>query len=230
MFDDTTLSNEPLTRAYAETRMRNEPLYELTQIKGTSETLPVLSPNDEFANFEIRDYTLASTATPPENKVGGYMREALIRGMALAAEGKGNPFKYGFIGDSDTHNSASAIEEDNYTGKFGFENNPEHRLEGPPGVSEAAAQQVREFSSGGVAGVWAESNTREAIFDAMVRKETFATSGPRLKVRVFGGFGYAEGVMDSNDWLQAAMTVAYRWAGIFPRRPLGSLPCSSSLR
>jgi len=217
----TSYGGSDIDSAYAETRMRNEPLYELTQIKGTSETLPVLSPNDEFANFEIWDYTLASTATPPENKVGGYMREALIRGMALAAEGNGNPFKYGFIGDSDTHNSASAIEEDNYTGKFGFENNPEHRLEGPPGVSEAAAQQVREFSSGGVAGVWAESNTRGAIFDAMVRKETFATSGPRMRVRMFGGFGYAEGVMGGDDWLQAAYDGGVPMGGDLPAAPEG---------
>jgi Protein of unknown function (DUF3604) len=209
---------------YAKKRMRNEPLYELTQIKGTSETLPVLSPNDEFADFEIWDYTLASTATPPENKIGGYMREALIRGQQLEAEGKGNPFKYGFIGDSDTHNAASAIEEDNYTGKFGFENDPKHRLEGPPGVSEAAAKQVREFSSGGVAGVWAESNTREAIFDAMVRKETFATSGPRLRVRFFGGWDYGEDAMVSTDWLQAAYDGGVPMGGDLSAGPDGKAP------
>ncbi|WP_207063002.1 DUF3604 domain-containing protein [Motiliproteus sp. SC1-56] len=220
----TSYGGSDIDSAYAETRMRNEPLYELTQIKGTSETLPVLSPNDEFANFEIWDYTLASTATPPENKVGGYMREALIRGMALEVKGNGNPFKYGFIGDSDTHNSAAAIEEDNYTGKFGFENNPEHRLEGPQGVSEAGARQVREFSSGGVAGVWAESNTREAIFDAMMRKETFATSGPRLKVRMFGGFDYADGVMDGADWLQVAYDRGVPMGGDLPAAPEGGAP------
>ena len=93
--------------------------------------------------------------------------------MQYEREGRGNPFKFGFIGDSDTHNAAASIEEDNYTGKFGFEQEPRHRLEGPPGVPESAIAQVQRFSSGGVAGVWAESNTREAIFDAMVRRETF---------------------------------------------------------
>lgn len=220
----TSYGGSNVDSSYAETRMRNEPLYELTQIKGTSETLPVLSPNDEFANFEIWDYTLASTATPPENKVGGYMREALVRGLALEAGGKGNPFKYGFIGDSDTHNAAATIEENNYTGKFGFENNPKHRLEGPPGVSEAAAKQVREFSSGGVAGVWAMSNTREAIFDAMVRKETFATSGPRLKVRMFAGFNYADGVMNDADWLRAAYDGGVPMGGDLPGAPKGGVP------
>jgi hypothetical protein len=220
----TTYGGGDVDANYAKTRMRNEPLYEITQIKGTSETLPILSPNDEFAAFEIWDYTLASTATPPENKVGGYMREALIRGLQLEAEGKGNPFKYGFIGDSDTHNSASAIEEDNYTGKFGFENDPKHRLEGPPGVSELAAKQVREFSSGGVAGVWAEANTREALFDAMVCKETFATSGPRLRVRFFGGWDYGEDAMASTDWLQAAYANGVPMGGDLSTAPDGKAP------
>ena len=191
-------------KAYSETRMRNEPVYEITQIKGTSETHPALSPNDEFASFEIWDYTLASTATPPKNKKGGYMREALTRGLKYQKEEKGNPFKYGFIGDSDTHNSASAIEEDNYTGKFGFENDPKHRLEGPPGVSDAAAKQVRQFSSGGVAAVWAVSNTRDAIFEAIKNKETYATSGPRMKLRVFGGYGFDKNILENEDWLNTA--------------------------
>ncbi len=125
----TSYGGSSLTADYAATRMRNEPVYEITQIKGTSEVHPALYPNDELGRFELWDYTLSSTATPPEHKRGGYMREALIRGLAIERSGNGNPFKYGFIGDSDTHNSASAIEEDNYTGKFGFENDPKHRLE-----------------------------------------------------------------------------------------------------
>ena len=189
---------------YATTRMRNEPLYEITQIKGTSETHPMLSPQDEFAGFELWDYTLASTATPPEHKKGGYAREALIRGIQMQEEKNYNPFKMGFIGDSDTHNSAATIEEDNYTGKFGFENDPKHRLDGPPGVSEGGAKQIREFSSGGVGAIWAESNTREAIFQAMRRKETYATSGPRMKVRFFAGFNFNEQSMNTDDWLQNA--------------------------
>jgi hypothetical protein len=209
---------------YAQARMRNEPLYELTQIKGTSEVYPAMSPNDEFADFEIWDYTLSPDAVPPEHKLGGYAREAIIRGMKYEQEGRGNPFKYGFIGDSDTHNAASSIEEDNYTGKFGFELDPRHRLEGPPGVPEAAIEQVRRFSSGGLAGVWAESNTREAIFDALARKETFATSGPRLRVRLFGGYGYAEDLMDGADWLQAAYDGGVPMGGDLGPAPGGGAP------
>ncbi|ETN93968.1 DUF3604 domain-containing protein [Zhouia amylolytica] len=191
-------------KIYSETRMRNEPVYEITQIKGTSETHPKLSPNDEFASFELWDYTLASTASSPKNKKGGYVREALTRGLQYENEDKGNPFKYGFIGDSDTHNSASAIEEDNYTGKFGFENDPKHRLEGPPGVSDAAAKQVRQFSSGGLAAVWAVSNTRDAIFEAIKKKETYATSGPRMKLRVFGGYGFDKNILNTPEWIHTA--------------------------
>ncbi|MDW4498617.1 DUF3604 domain-containing protein [Sulfitobacter sp. D35] len=209
---------------YAERRTRNEPLFELTQIKGTSEVFPAMSPNDEFANFEIWDYTLSPEAVPPENRLGGYAREALIRGMRYEEEGKGNPFKFGFIGDSDTHNAAASIEEDNYTGKFGFEQEPRHRLEGPPGVPQSAIKQVQQFSTGGVAGVWAESNTREAIFDAMMRKETFATSGVRMKVRLFAGFDYAEDAMNSADWLQAAYDGGVPMGGDLPAAPDGAAP------
>ncbi len=221
---DKSYGGSSLTPDYAQTRMRNEPLYEISQIKGTSETHPSLSPQDEFGSFELWDYTLASTATPPEHKQGGYFREALIRGLQLEQGGKGNPFKYGVIGDSDTHNSAASIEEDNYTGKFGFENDPKHRLNGPPGVSKAAAKQVRQFSSGGVAGVWARSNTREEIYAAIARKETFATSGPRLKVRLFGGFDYADTQLDSTDGLNAAYAKGVPMGGDLSKAPAGKAP------
>ena len=193
-----------LNAEYTAARMRNEPVYELTQIKGSSEVHPALFPNDEFGNFELWDFTLAPTATPPKNKKSGYAREALIRGLKLESEGNGNPFKYGFIGDSDTHNVASAIEEDNYTGKFGFEIDPKHRLEGPPGVDEAGARQFRQFNSGGAAAVWAEANTLDGIFDAIKRKETYATSGARVKVRFFGGFGLSGIVLGSENGLEQA--------------------------
>lgn len=213
-----------LNSEYAAARMRNESVYEITQIKGTSETHPALYPDDEFGQFELWDYTLASTATPPEHKQGGYAREALIRGLQLESAGNGNPFKYGFIGDSDTHNSASAIEEDNYTGKFGFENDPKHRLEGPPGVSEAAAKQVRQFSSGGVAGVWAEANTRDGIFEGLRRKEVFATSGPRMKVRFFGGFDLQGITLTSSDGLRRAYDAGVPMGGDLRSAPDGSAP------
>lgn len=189
---------------YARTRMLNEPLYEISQIKGTSETYPALSPTDEFANFELWDYTLSDTAERPVNKKGSYAREAIIRGLKLEQDGQGNPFKFGFIGDSDTHNSASMVEENNYRGKFGMENDTTHRLNGIPGFPEANNRQVREFSSGGLAAVWARANTREELFAAMLRKETYATTGPRMRVRVFAGFDFQQDIFDQSDWVSVA--------------------------
>ena len=205
MFPETnSYGGSPVSRMYADARMRNEPVYEITQIKGTSETHPMLSPNDEFGGFELWDYTLSTDAKPPPNKKGGYARDAYITGLELETAGKGNPFKFGLIGDSDSHNSASMVEENNYRGKFGMENDPGHRLNGMPGFPEANNRQIREFSSGGVAGIWAESNTRESLFAAVMRKETFGTSGPRMKVRFFGGYEFNMDSLQPIDWLQRA--------------------------
>jgi len=206
MFSLNDSDGNPISKAYSEKRMRNEPIYEISQIKGTSEVHPDLSPNDEFANFELWDYTLAATAERPKNRKGSYLRQALLDGIRIESEGNGNPFKYGIIGDSDAHNSAASIEEDNYTGKFGVENDPSHRVNGVPGFPDANNQQLREFSSGGLAGIWAEENTREAIYNAMLRKETFGTSGTRMKVRFFGSFNFSKDIISKDDWL----TLAYK--------------------
>ncbi|NMM48276.1 DUF3604 domain-containing protein [Marinigracilibium pacificum] len=204
MFSLRDSEGNPLSMAYSEMRMKNEPLYEISQIKGTSEVHPDLSPNDEFAGFELWDYTLAATAERPTNRKGSYFRQALLDGIEIEKNGNGNPFKYGVIGDSDGHNSAASVEEDNYTGKFATENSPAHRINGPEGFSEKNKQQLREFSSGGLAGVWAESNTREAIFEAMMRKETFGTSGTRMKVRLFGGYDFPDNLFENTNWVKSA--------------------------
>jgi hypothetical protein len=202
MFALKSFTGKPLDEAYVTTRARNEPLYEITQIKGTSETHPDLSPNDEFAGFEQWDYTLSADALRPTNRKGSFARQALLDGLSFAARGDGNPFQYGFIGDSDTHNSAASNEEDNYSGKFAFENDPGHRLNGMEGQPEGQKQQVREFSSAGLAGVWAEENTRDAIFEAMKRKETFGTTGPLMKVRFFGGWGFTGDDVAGQDFVK----------------------------
>ena len=195
-----------LTKEYAETRMRNEPVYEITQIKGTSETSPRLSPNDEFAGFELWDYMLSADAAPPRNHVGGYARDAFLRGLKLDAAGNGNPFKYGVIGDSDTHNSAARRGRGQLHRQVRAARTiPNIGSKGCPGFKDKNKQQLREFSSGGLAGVWAESNTREAIFAAVKRKETFATSGTRMKVRVFAGFDFAPNALDSDHMAQGRL-------------------------
>tara|TARA_R110001599_G_scaffold353883_1_gene602229 strand:- start:9449 stop:11290 length:1842 start_codon:yes stop_codon:yes gene_type:complete len=201
MFSLQTRDGEPLSEAYIRTRAENEPLYEITQIKGTSETNPALSPNDEFAGFEQWDYTLSADSLRPTHRKGSFARQALLDGLSFQVKGMGNPFHYGFIGDTDTHNAAASNEEYNYTGKFAFENNPAHRLEGLSGQPSAQVQQVREFSSGGLAGVWAVENTREAIYDAMLRRETFGTTGPQIKVRFFGGWKYGANDVAGADFV-----------------------------
>jgi len=204
MFELTKFDGKPIDAAYNKTRAKNEPLYEITQIKGTSETHPDLSPTDEFAGFEQWDYTLSADYQRPTHRQGSFARQALLDGMSQAASGAGNPFKYGFIGDTDTHNAAATNEEFNFTGKFAFENNARERLTGVPGAPAGQVQQIQEFSSGGLAGVWAPDNTREAIWDAMQRRETFATSGPMIKVRFFGSFNYAADDVRSPDFVQRA--------------------------
>ena len=204
MFDMVKRDGKPIDAAYNKTRAANEPLYEISQIKGTSETHPDLSPADEFAGFEQWDYTLSADFERPTHRKGSFARQALLDGMSQAAVGSGNPFKYGFIGDSDTHNAAASHEEYNFTGKFAFENNPRERLTGLPGAAAGQIQQIQEFSSAGLAGVWAPQNTREAIFDAMQRRETFGTSGPMMKVRFFGGFDYAAGDVNKADFVKLA--------------------------
>jgi len=202
MFSLQTRQGKPLDEAYIRSREENEPLYEITQIKGTSETHPALSPNDEFAGFEQWDYTLSADGLRPTHRKGSFARQALLDGLSFAARGMGNPFHYGFIGDTDTHNAAATNEEFNYTGKFGFENDPGHRLQGIPGQLAHQVQQVREFSSGGLAGVWAAENTREAIYGAMLRRETFGTTGPQIRLRFFGGWDFTVDDVTSPDFAQ----------------------------
>ena len=194
----------PLDQAYAEQRMRNEPLVEITQIKGTSETHPRLSPNDEWAGFEILNTRKGKTnfySSPP----GSYVREALMNGMALERENRGNPFKLGFIGSTDNHNSSGAYEEDNYFGSTPVSGAPETRASIPVNGLYGDMRTV-QFGVSGLAGVWAEENTREAIFNAFKRKETFGTSGNRIKLRFFGGFDLTSIDLSSEDLAKQAYT------------------------
>jgi len=176
---------------YAEQRMRNEPLVENTQVKGTSDTHPLLSPNDEWADFEIMPIRVASNL--PSRPQGSYVREALLNGIEMQQDQGFNPYKFGVIGSSDTHNAAGSFEEDNYWSKTGnMDIEPQLRgsvpLDTPGPNGEKYANGASQYWGGsGLAGVWAESNTRDAIYDAFRRKETFSTSGPHIKVRFFGG-------------------------------------------
>ena len=201
MYEMNTYNGQPLTKAYAEARMRNEPVNEVTQIKGTSMTHPALSKNDEFANFEIFEYTFSIQNPPKSQPQGSYVRKALKDGLEIEKETGVNPYKFGFIGSSDGHNSSSPVEEDNYFGKLGaMDADPERRMN----QAEGKFLRYKEMSSSGLAGVWAEENTRSAIYEALERKEVFATTGPRMKVRMFAGWDFQQNILEDKNWVSKA--------------------------
>ncbi|KJS24272.1 MAG: hypothetical protein VR75_16160 [Hyphomonadaceae bacterium BRH_c29] len=225
MFAAETYEGGALTADYAVTRMRNEPVMEITQIKGTSETHPSLSPNDEWSNFELYD-TFIGSAAKSSPHIGDYARTALARGLGLADTEGFNPYKFGFIGSSDTHIGAGPFIEEKFWGKFPADGaNPEARHSIPPDgaktwdATEAEASipadgvmqpnmrrllAASQYSASGLAGVWADENTREAIFDAIRRKETFGTSGPRLKARMFASFDFDETILSDPNLVATA--------------------------
>ena len=215
MFEREYFEGGAIDDDYTARRARNEPIAEITQAKGTSETHPALSPNDEWADFEIMPYRVSTQilSEPP----GSYMRDALRRGLEIEEGGVANPYKLGFIGSSDTHVAAGIFSEEDYTGPSGLQQADGVRRGSVPVAAAGDAPTVDDGSGraygttaaitnggSGLAGVWAEENTRESLFDAMRRKETFATSGPRIRVRFFGGVGI-EGldVDDASLVLQA---------------------------
>jgi hypothetical protein len=188
----------PIDKVWVETRRRNEPLAELKQAKGQSETTPGLSPNDEFANYEVVEWQLLGSTGDPRN-YGSYIRQAYKDGLALQDRLGLNPYKFGVVSGSDTHSTAVPYRQKNFFGIHGgdFDETPEKRLEGGHfGFNNLWA------SPAGLSVVWAEENTREAIFAAMQRKETYSTSGVRLKVRFFGGWEFNPDVLKQKDWVK----------------------------
>ncbi|MFD0978249.1 DUF3604 domain-containing protein [Tropicimonas aquimaris] len=196
MFSMTAYDGSPLTEEIAQARARFEPLYEATQIKGDGEAHPFLSPDDEFADFDTWDAANlnGTEVKEPEMLAGEYAREALKRGLAIEKDLGVNPFKFGMVGSTDSHTGMATAQEDNFFGKHsGVEPEP-HRWEHV--VIEAPDPDLTIYgwkqAAGGLAAVWAQENTRAAIFDAMMRKETYATTGSRMLVRFFGGYAFTE--------------------------------------
>ena len=187
-------------KTYVTERFKWEPLYEVTQIKGDGETHPLLSPDDEFADYEnwdVGNLDLSQVKTD-DMLAGEYAREALKRGLAIEGKLGTNPYKFGMIGSTDSHTSLATTEEENFFGKHpGYEPNPA-RWEHPFMKTDEAELLGWQMVSSGLAAVWATENTREAIFDAMERKEVYGTTGTRLSVRLFGGWDFTDQDLNSR--------------------------------
>ena len=198
--DNTT--GRPIDAAWAESRMRNERLIEIKQGKGQSETHPLLSPNDEFASYEMYEALLGLPADVGriDRIRGSYARQALKDGITLQDQQGFNPYKFGMAGGSDSHNSASPYRQDNFFGLHADADGSVARRFA--GVLIGGTMDIRLENPGGLTGVWAEENTRPALFDAMYRKETFGVSGPRIKLRFFGGWDYDKNLAAAKDWVK----------------------------
>jgi hypothetical protein len=197
MFDDKRMNGKRIDFDYAERRMRWEPLYEVTQMKGDAETHPLLSPNDEFADYYTWDRgNFGTEFKNPDMLPREYARQALARGLAYEEKMGVNPFKFGLIGSSDSHTSLATTREDNYFGKASIvepgagANRYEDYIVQPVILGESIAIRHYETLASGLAAAWARENTREAIWDAFKRKEVYATTGSRITVRVFAGWDF----------------------------------------
>jgi hypothetical protein len=185
-------TGKPLTADYARNRIRWEVLYEVTQIKGDGETHPLLSPDDEFADFETLALGNLNLTVPKEDSMlkYEYARQALRDGLAMEKSFGTNPYKFGMVGSSDSHTGLAAVEEENYIGKHAGTEPEPGRWDHPMAKFAGRQYDGWAMSASGYAGIWATENTREALFDAMMRKEVYATSGPRMIVRFFGGWDF----------------------------------------
>jgi len=205
-----SFNGKPIDREYAETRAKWERLYEATQMKGDGETHPFLSPNDEFANYERWDKGNLdlSEAKKPEMLEFEYARAALRNGLKLEQELGANPYKFGMVGSTDSHTALTAVEEDNFFGKISSSEPSAERAMHPFMKNPKLGLKIMgwETTASGYAGVWATDNTREALWDAMERKETYATTGPRMIVRFFGGWEFV--AADANT--RSPATVGYQ--------------------
>ena len=212
---DVDSLGRPIDAAWTESRTRNERLVEIKQIKGQSETHPLLSPNDEFANYEIMSFLigLPSDSGRFPHIVGSYARQALKDGLTMQDTRGYNPYKFGIVGGSDSHNTGTPYRQDNFYGGHGINDGTiETRMSG----HLFSDMDVRLESPAGLTGVWSKENTRASIWDAMYRKETFGTSGPHIKLRFFGSWEYSPDVMKQRDWVKVGYKKGVPMGGDLP--------------
>ncbi len=216
MFDRVDSDGRPITAQYARERARWESEMEIAQTKGTSETDPALSPNDEFANFELRNKLLPGTPTPAYP--GSFGRTALLEGLAFEQSIGVNPYKFGFVGSTDSHTGISATDEFNFYGKLASQMITANR------PNDRGAFPIWELSAAGLAAAWATENTRQGIFDAFKRKEVYGTSGPRIAVRVFGGFDFKPSDAKALDIATIGYKQGVPMGGDLTAAPRGKAP------
>ena len=233
MFDDVTFDGKPLTKEYAERRSLWEPLYEVTQIKGDGETHPALSPNDEFADYWRWDKgNFGLMGKKPDMLPREYARQALMRGLKYEAEFGANPFKFGMIGATDSHTSLATTREDNNFGKATpFEPGSgsaryDDLITGVIPSQDGSDIKIRGYQSlaSGLAAAWAKENTREAIWDAFKRKEVYATTGPRITVRLFAGWDFTEDELKRPDFAEQGYARGVPMGGDLTNAPEGKAP------
>jgi Protein of unknown function (DUF3604) len=216
MFEMVGPGGGPMTAAFAKRRAQREPLVEVTQIKGDSEAHPFLSPNDEFASFgdtgwELGNLTMQRAKTP-DMHAGDQVREALKRGLLIEQRTGVNPYKLGMIGSTDTHTGLATADESNFFGKHSDNEPNAKRAMEAQNLGTRVGRIGWHYLAGGYAAVWAKANTRKAIFDAMERKEVYATTGPRMQVRFFGGWGLNADAL-KGDWVKSAYATAVPMGG-----------------
>jgi hypothetical protein len=229
MFDpEKTYSGEPLSAEYAKTRNYFEPLYEATQQKGDGETHPLLSPEDAFADFETLDAANlnGSQAKTPDMLPNEYAREALKQGLLLEETFGTNPYKFGMVGGSDNHTGLPTTREENNFSKASFAEPSATRYEHPLISAEDPKNSInlKDVGAAGLAAVWARENTRESIWDAMARKETYATTGTRMTVRVFGGWDFAAEDVVRPDFARTGYDRGVPMGGDLRNAPNGITP------
>jgi hypothetical protein len=222
-----SFTGKPIDREYAEARAKWERLYEATQIKGDGETHPLLSPNDEFADYETWDKGNLDLSEAKQDSMleFEYARAALKNGLVHEQRLGTNPYKFGMIGSTDSHTGLATADEDNFFGKTSaHEPNPE-RLSHPFIQSPSGAVIMGwEMVASGYAAVWAHENTREALWDAMERKETYATTGPRMIVRFFGGFDFEPKDLETHSPASIGYVKGVPMGGDLPGPPEGKSP------
>ena len=228
MFSEVDSKGKKLSRGYAESRMRWEPLIEVTQMKGDGETHPFLSPEDEFADFETWDASNLSGSAPKNDSMlqNEYGRSALKLGLKLGADLGANPYKFGMSAGSDTHTGLSTTREENYFGKYqSTEPSPDrHGGEVIPADDAALRVLTSQESAAGLTAVWARENTRAAVFDAMQRKEVYGTTGTRIRVRVFGGWDFRASDVTQPDFTERGYKRGVPMGGDLRNAPAGKAP------